>query len=354
MNNKIKTDNQQLVSIIIVNYNGKKILENCIRSVLSNNYGCIEIIVVDNASTDGSIENISRFLSELKIIKLERNFGPARARNDGVKIAKGKYIGFLDNDTEVDPDWIVEAIKEFENDENIGVIQCKLLLLKEPHKIDYVGEYIGQNGFLVQRARYQEEDCGQYDQNVEILAAKSAGMFIRKDVFEKIGGFDEDYFIFVEETDLGWRSWLMGYKSIFCHASVVYHLFSTTKDIVDKNTNNYFIRFHGTKNYIMTLIKNLGFRQLIYTLPIHVMAWFGLAVLLIIQGNFKSGFNILRGIWWNLANLPKTLNKRWYIQSRRALPDQILLKKTMKKQNISVKIKQFLGAQKLIKTPENI
>jgi GT2 family glycosyltransferase len=179
-------------------------------------------------------------------------------------------------------------------------------------------------------------------------------MFIRRDVFEKIGGFDEDYFIFVEETDLGWRSWLIGYRSIFCPGSVVYHLFSNTKNIVDKNTNNHLIRFHGTKNYIMTLIKNFGFQRLVYTLPIHIIIWLGLAVFLFIKGKFRSGFNILKGIWWNLVNLHKTLNKRRYIQSKRVLSDRLLFKKTMKKENMFIKFKQFLGAQKLIKTPENL
>lgn len=347
-----------LVSVIIVNYNGRNFVSNCIESILKNNYNNYEIIVVDNASSDNTVSFIKRkFSNQSKLIKtlvLKKNFGPAKARNEGVNIANGKYIGFLDNDTEVDPNWIIEAIKEFEKDKKFGIIQCKLLLLKDPNRIDYAGEYIGQTGFLVHRAGFHEIDVGQYNQNVEILAAKSAGMFIRKEAFEKIGGFDDDYFIFVEETDLGWRSWLMGYKSIFCSTSIVYHLFSTTKDIVDKNSNNYLVRFHGTKNYIMTLIKNLGFRQLIYTLPIHGMIWLGLSSFLIIRGNYRSGFNILRGIWWNLVNLPKILNKRWYIQSRRVISDEILFKKIMKKQKILSKVRQFLVAQKTIKTPENM
>ena len=200
-----------LVSVVVVNYNGEIYLKRCVESILKNNYSDYEIIVVDNASADGSIvmfkENFGGF-DKLRIISLDKNYGPAKARNEGVKLAKGEIIGFLDNDTEVDPYWISNALKYFENDSKIGALQCKLLLLNDKNKIDYAGEYLGSLGFLVHVARYGEEDKGQYDEVKELLAAKSAGMFIRKDVFEKIGGFDDDYFIFVEETDLGWRAWL--------------------------------------------------------------------------------------------------------------------------------------------------
>ena len=350
-------NNIPLVSVVIVNHNGKDFVHNCIESILKNNYNNYEIIVVDNYSMDDSVrflkEKYSSLLNPVKIVELEKNFGPAKARNEGVKIAGGEYIGFLDNDTEVHPNWMIEAIKDFEKDKELGVIQCKLLLLKEPGKIDCVGEYIGQNGFLVQRAKYREIDNGQYDEKVEILAAKSAGMFIRRDIFNRIGGFDEDYYIYMEETDLCWRSWLSNYKVRFCPMSIVYHAYSSTKDIVDKNTNNYLIRFHGTKNYIMTIIKNLGNRQLIIILPIHIMIWTGFAIFLFIRRNFRSMFNITKGILWNAVYLPKVLRKRRNCQATRVLPDRALFRIVMRKEKIITKINQFLEGQNTIETPEN-
>jgi len=345
------------VSIIIVNYNGKSYLLDCLISILKSNYKNFEIIVVDNNSSDKSIDFVKKKLNgkikNIHYLKLNENFGPALARNEGVRIAKGKYLAFLDNDTQVEENWIIETVKFFQNDKKIGCIQCKLLLLADKNKYDYAGEYLNQCGFLVQRANYGEIDNGQYDQKVEILAAKSAGMFIRKDVFDKIGGFDEDYFIYVEETDLGWRSWLAGYKTVFCPKSVVYHEFGTSIKILSEKKSNFNVRFHGTKNYIMTLIKNLGNKQLLTVLPRHVIIWIFFAFFLVFRGNFRSAFNVLGGIWWNVVNLPQTIFKRKKIQLNRVISDEKLFKIIIRDTNIFEKVKQFFTAEKFFKTTEN-
>lgn len=346
------------VSVIVVNHNGRGYLRRCLLSVLANDFKDYEIIVVDNGSSDGSISLIKDKLGakfhNLFVLELKQNYGPAFARNEGAEIAKGEYLAFLDNDTQVKKDWITEAIKLFQRDQKIGCIQCKLLLLAEKNKYDYAGEYLNQYGFLVQRAQYKETDNGQFDQEEEILAAKSAGMFIRKDIFNIIGGFDKDYFIYMEETDLGWRSWLAGYKTVFCPRSIVYHEFGTSIKILSKEKSNFNIRFHGTKNYIMTLIKNLGNKQLALILPKHITVWFCFAFFLVIRGNFRSAFNILRGIGWNIIKLPKTLSKRKSIQSTRVISDKQFFSVIFKKRNLLDKIKQFFMVEKEVKTTENI
>lgn len=344
-----------LVSVVIVNYNGRDFVSKCVESIVHNGYKNYEVIVVDNGSSDDTLPYLHEKYDKSKsvrILELEKNKGPAGARNEGVKIANGKYIGFLDNDTEVDPNWITEAVGMFAEDDSVGVIQCKLLLNGSDH-LDCTGEFISRTGFLIQRSQHQEKDRGQYDNKVDLLAAKSAGMFIRRDVFEEIGGFDEAYFIYMEETDLCWRSWLNNHKTVFCPTSVVHHLYSTTKEVVDKNRFNYLVRFHGTKNYIMTLVKNLGFLQLIYTLPLHLLAWISFAFFLTMKGNFKSGFNIGKGICWSLFNVLKILRKRRQIQSSRVLSDKVLLPIVMKKEGILAKARKIRTAQKLVKTTEN-
>lgn len=328
------------ISIVIVNYNGKQYLDACIDSIFSSNTAIeMEIIVVDNSSTDGSIEYLktkyNQYQDRFEIVALDENYGPAKARNEGVKVAKGDYIGFLDNDTMVDPEWANSVIAEFEKDKNVGIIQCKLLLAKEKNKIDYVGEYLGQNGFLVQRARVKEIDRGQYDQKVNILAAKSAGMFIRKKVFDIIGGFDDNYFIYVEETDLAWRSWLAGYTTKFIPESVVYHEFGTSSLILGKNKNNYNAKYHGTKNYILTLFKNLATINLLKILPLHIFLWAGLGWYSLLRGNGKTFIWINKGIIWNISNLKKNLYKRKIIQQKRKITDKELFKIIMRKRPFS-------------------
>lgn len=345
-----------LVSVVIVNYNGKEYLRNCLHSIQKNNYPNWEAIVVENCSTDGSVEMMEKefsYFPNIHLIKLSDNFGPAYARNKGVEIAKGGIIGFLDNDTEVDSNWINNAVKYYENDSSLGILQCKLLMFKNRKLFDYAGEYLGSLGFLVHRASYEEEDHGQYDCPAEILAAKSAGMFIRKDVFDKIKGFDDDYFIFVEETDLGWRSWLAGYRAIFAYDSVVFHHFSSTKKIVDPSFNNRLIRFHGTKNYALTLYKNLSLKNLIIILPKHIILWIGLSFYLLTKGNFSSFINIIEGLFWNIFNLHKNYLKRKLIQKNRVITDKEFFKKIYRKRGVPYYIKKFLSAQKKLSTPEN-
>jgi len=350
---------QKFFSIIIPTFNAKKYIGRCISSILENIYPFYEIIVVDNGSTDDTLNYLkdafSKELAKIKFVVLDRNYGPARARNEGVKFARGQYLAFLDSDTEVEKNWIYEALKCFEKNKKVAALQCKLLLMSNRNCYDYAGEYLGSLGFLIPVASYGENDHGQYDSFRKILAAKSAGMFIRKDVFDKIGGFDEDYFIFLEETDLGWRCWLAGYEVIFCPLSIVYHHFSATKDIVDKDFNNYLARFHGPKNYIMTLYKNLSGRYLLKILPIHIFLWFCLSFYLLLTGNFISSSNICKGILWNLTNFTKNKAKRRVIQKNRLSTDTNIFGSLALLKNIGVNyyINRWFLSQKENVTQEN-
>ncbi len=324
------------VSIVIVNFNGFSYTERCIDSVLKCHFDSAEIIVVDNGSSDGSPEKLrQKFRAKIKVLCLEKNFGPSKARNEGVRMAKGRYLGFLDNDTIVDPQFIIEAIQVFRSNLKIGAVQCKLLLMDNPEQIDYVGEYIGTNGFLVQVAPAGTVDKGQFDRQYPILAAKSAGMFISREAFEAAGGFDEDYFIYVEETDLGWRTWLSGYSVVFAPGSIVYHKFGTSSVILGKDKNDFNAKFHGSKNYILTLLKNFGFKNLCMILPIHIFLWLGLAWFSFFSGRWRQCWWIHKGIAWNISNFPKSIKKRSIIQKQRSIADKELFHTMMRKKNFT-------------------
>ena len=339
-----------LVSVIIVNYNGETLLKRCVEAVLQNKYPNFEIIVIDNGSKDGSplcLKELEKQHSNVRVILLDKNYGPAYARNRGAEKANGIYLAFLDNDTVPDENWLVPLVETMEKDVSVGACQCKLLLFKEPDKFDYAGDYLSQFGFLVQQVQGGEKDVGQADQKVEILSAKSAAMIIRRNVFKKIGGFDEDYFIYLEETDLGWRIWLIGYKVIFVPESKVYHEFGTTS-IIDPKLQNFNAKFHGTKNYIMTLVKNLGTMNLMKILPLHILSWIGIILwMAIMKRKFYESGLILRGMFWNCSYLFAVLKKRDVIQSERKIRDKDLLPKIMKRRNFSYFYNKLVKAHKI-------
>lgn len=336
-----------LFSIIIVNCNGKKYLLNCLQSIFKNAEKSFEIIIVDNHSSDDSISAVkTRFQKKLKkihIIELGQNLGPAKARNQAIMRAKGKYLALLDNDTEVHQDWLISAKKSFAKDEKIGCIQSKLLLLNDKTRFDYAGDYLNQYGLLSHRATYQDKDCGQFEKTTIIFAAKSAGMFIRKNLFELTGGFDEDYFIYMEETDLCWRTWLLGYKCVYLPTSIVFHAFSGSFKILPTSLATYNLRFHGTKNYILTNIKNLSTIQLTHVLPKLIIIYLCFSLyILFIKLQPKNFFYMLGGILWNIINIKKTLKKRRTIQEKRLLSDKELFPYIYRKTSFLDKINKSI------------
>lgn len=327
-----------LVSLIIVNRNGIKFIGECLRSIFSGSYADIEVIVVDNDSQDGSAEYIrSNFGAESRLRVLEErgiNLGPAACRNIGAGKAQGKYLVFLDNDTEVEPQAIRELVLPLESDLSIGAAQAKLLRLGSGNFYDCAGDFLGPLGFLIERSM-GKQDTGQFDFIADILSAKSAASIIRKSLFEKIKGFDSDFFMYLEETDLCWRVWLAGSRVVFIPGSRVYHAFKTPKKDFKKHYSKYVVRFYGCRNYISTLIKNLEFRNLIKILPLHLACWILIALFFMIKLRFNDAFFILKGIGWNIINIGVLLKKRRYInQHIRRWPDREILSRVADKRGL--------------------
>lgn len=325
-----------LASVIILNHRGKQFIENCLDSVIKSDYPKKEIIIVDSSS-DGSNELIKKKytkIKNLKIIEISSNYGPDRARNIGAKIAKGEYLAFLDNDTEVDSRWLNELVKIMQSDKSIGSAQSKLLKIEPRDYFDCAGDYLGPLGFLVERSR-GTKDVGQFDFVAEILSAKSAASIIRSDIFKKIGGFDKDYFMYLEETDLSWRVWLAGYRVVFIPQSKVYHAFNTPKKSFKRYYPKDIVRYRGCRNYIFTLVKNLELRNLIKILPAHLACWLLLSLLFFLKGNFADSFYILKGIGWNFLNINLLLKKRRFINNNiRKVSDREILNRVMEKKKM--------------------
>lgn len=241
-----------IVSIIIVNWNGRRFLEKNLSSIFSQTYQQFEVILVDNGSIDGSIPFVRDCFPQTIIIDNSSNEGFAAANNQGIRAAKGKYIATLNNDTIVDKEWISNLVKVAELSENhVGMWAPKILSMKEPDKIDSIGGLlIYKDGIARGRGRGQE-DKGQFDKVEEILFPSACSALYRKDMLDDVGLFDEDFFAYCEDTDLGLRARLAGWKALSVPDAVVYHHYSGST-----GTYSEIKAFLVERNHIWVAIKN--------------------------------------------------------------------------------------------------
>lgn len=330
-----------LVSIIIVIYNGMKYLKKCLESVLRNDYPFFEVIVVDNASNDGSWESakkFSRFDKRVKVVRNERNYGHPGGCNIGASIAKGDYLVFLDVDTVVTRKWLTELIKSIETDPKIGIVQSKLLQMNNPSLIDSVGCSIDFLGYAYEDERGEMEKY--YKEKREFFHANSASIIIRKKLYlyflkNGLELFNNDFFMYYDDTELSWKVRLLGYKIILCPTSIVYH----ARGILSFRTANPHIIFHLTKNRLITLIENYRIFNLLKYLPFTVFLEIGRAFI-ILPINPRQSFWIIKGVLWTFLNIGKIWKKRTRIQKIRKVSD-LQLMKLMKRPSLTLLLRSF-------------
>lgn len=218
-----------LVSIVIPNLNGMTYLQSCLSSLQEQTYREFEVIVVDNASTDESVQFIRTNFPQTLIMENRKNLGFSEANNQGIRAARGKYIATLNNDTEVDSKWLRELAAAAEDSpDDVGMWAPKILSLQNRTEIDSVGGLlICRDGIAKGRGRL-ETDTGQYDHVREILVPSACCGLYRKKMFDDIGYFDRDFFAYCEDTDLGLRALQSGWKARSVPTSIVYHYYSGT------------------------------------------------------------------------------------------------------------------------------
>ena len=245
------------IAIVILNWNGKKFLEEFLPSVVANNSSYAQIIIADNASTDDSISFLKNNYPQIKIIRNEVNGGFAKGYNDALKFVESEYYILLNSDVEVTPDWIDSIINLMDSDKNIAACQPKI---KSFHNKNYF-EYAGAAGGFIDKFAYPfcrgrifntiEEDKNQYDDEREVFWATGACLFIRSECYHKVNGFDEDFFAHMEEIDLCWRLKNKGYKIMYCPDSTVYHVGGGTLN--KTSSHKTFLNF---RNNLILICKN--------------------------------------------------------------------------------------------------
>ncbi len=314
-----------LISVIVVNYNGLRVIQRCLDSILRSGYPAFEIIAVDNASNDGSLQLIcGRCKSDrrLRAVANPRNLGFGGGFNLAANDAKGKHLVFLNNDTEVEPDAFANLVAVLERDPSVGAAQSKLLMMTDRDRIDSAGDMIPTIGWPSSRGKY-EIDHGQYDVQVEISSARGAAMIVRKAVFQEVGGFDPDYFMYYEDVDLSWRIRLRGYKIEFVPRSVVYHFggeFSDSSLLVRVLRS-----FRSGRNYIFTLVKNFDLRNLFIYGSIHMAIHFMTAFSYIYQRRLPEALGLLLALPPSVTDFPNVWRKRLAVQRMRRVPDNQIL-----------------------------
>jgi GT2 family glycosyltransferase len=215
-----------LVSVIVLNWNGREYLGECLKSLRGQTFPDFEVIVVDNGSTDGSIEYMeSQFPRFARILRNAENRGFSGGNNQGIKAARGQYIALLNNDAQADQDWLQELVKAAQADPRAGMLASKIYLQDRPRIIDNVGHLIFRDGLNRGRGRL-EEDRGQFNEKEEVLFPSGCAALYRREVLEEIGLFDEDFFAYGDDTDIGLKGRLAGWKCLYIPQAVVYHRYS--------------------------------------------------------------------------------------------------------------------------------
>lgn len=213
------------VTVVIVNWNGKIYLDRCLTSVAAQTYDNYNVILIDNASTDGSAEFVREQYPQVKIITLDRNYEFAKANNIGIRMAiqeGAQFIALLNNDTKVEGEWLSELVKAMYRDPGVGICASKMLRMDDPRIIDSTGHYF-VDGIIRDRGN-GELDIGQYDSKAKVVGGCAGASLYRKTMFDAIGLFDESYGFYYEDAELSWRAYNSGWKAVFVPTSVVYHV----------------------------------------------------------------------------------------------------------------------------------
>lgn len=307
------------VSVTIPNLNGKEHLKDCLPSLLAQTYKNIEIIVVDNGSTDGSVAFVRENFPQMRLIENAINLGFAKPCNQGAQIANGKYLFFLNNDATLEEGCLKELVSFMEKRREVALVGPAVF--KENKKdLESAGLFPTLSGFFCHLTKLLTREP------FEVFGITGVAMLVRRSVFKKVGGFDRDFFLYSEDADLCTRVEISGGKIYVLPSAKVIHLRGQTSQRLDKS----FVVYHAAKNRILLLLKSFSFPLLAIILPIH--CWFLLlgSLFFLLSGKVGEAWAMVRGILWNIRKLPMILKKREKVQLLRTVPDRLLFKRYFK------------------------
>ncbi|PWH19114.1 MAG: glycosyltransferase family 2 protein [Ardenticatenia bacterium] len=294
------------VSIVIINWNGKEHLACCLAALAAQTYRDFEVIVVDNGSTDGSVAFLRERYPAVRLIGNDRNLGFARANNQGIAVARGRYIVILNNDTQAEPQWLEALVNAAERHPEMGAFAPLVLFNDRRDVIDSAGLTVsvlghGIQNLLGERVERVQGAC-------EVFGVSATAALFRREMLQDIGLFDEDYFIYYEDVDLAWRARLRGWRSLLVPEAVVYHAHSATV-----GRGSPFKKRLLTRNRLWTIAKDYHFPAIVFFLPLILAFEVGFIVLSLLRRDVAP----VTGFWQGVTGLPGALRKRTSIQSSR-------------------------------------
>lgn len=304
------------VTLLVLNYNGKKYLPSCLESLFKTDYPKFEVIVVDNCSSDGSVEFIKKGYPNVKIIQNGENLGYACAINSAMEMIESEYVVFLNNDIVVEPDWLKQLIL-YVCMKDVAAVNPKILFLGNEKVVNAAGGNCDVYGVGWNRGN-GEFDKGQYERVEEVFYVNGAAMLTKKSVWKDVGAFDERYFLYGEDLDWCWRARLKGYKLLYVPSAKIYHQWRGSRGAI--------IEFLE-KHWIANFLKNYSLKTICVLFPRYLALKFLKALWLIKNGRgFKEKFAVSLALLWNLANFKDTWLKHLIVQASRKISDEEIQK----------------------------
>lgn len=288
------------VSIVIPNYNGERYLQKCLDSIMIQSLQPDEIIVIDNDSHDNSMDIIRRYGNKIKTIIMDKNYGFSVAVNRGIKESKCDYVALLNNDTELQPQWLEKLVECISSDDNIFACCSKMLRYDNRNIIDDAGDFYTALGWE-QKIGDGAHDDTDYLTSREVFSACAGAAIYRRSVFDRIGYFDENFFAYMEDVDISYRAKVYGYKNFYCAEAKVYHIGSATSG---SKYNDFKVKL-ASRNNIYLIHKNMTLWQIIINFIFILLGIIVKAIFFTIKGYGKT---YISGVIDGLKN-KKNINK---------------------------------------------
>jgi GT2 family glycosyltransferase len=295
------------VAVVIPTWNGRELLEAALSSLAEQRYSDFDVIVVDNGSADGTAAHLRSAWPDVEVVALPDNRGFAGAVNAGVARASGEYVALLNNDMELDPGWLAELVAALDADPGAGSAASKLRMLREPGVLDGAGDLVTWYGATWRRG-HGERDHGQYDEPGVVASPCAGAALYRRAALDAVGGFDERFFAYLEDTDWGLRAQLAGWPCLWVPAAVAYHLGgATSRRMGDLETELI------ARNTLALVLKSFPAARLVAWSPLIAGYQASMLARAVGRGTWRA---VLRGWAGALRGLPDTLGARREVRSR--------------------------------------